>query len=211
MTDIVPAIDLAELRRHVERLHRLAEAYGVGSLKLVSNGLDPQQPRPLPLIEQSFPIGGVDPMAEAAMRLNREPGRNVTVPLAIYDDAGDVVAVFGFALKVAPRPPGWLAQLPLAPTAALVADKTGWAIFLLNAPVPPPAAFDVGAVDRRVCPHRSRSGRWRAAGRAAIAAAASIPHRAASPYRSPSNCRGAPGIGLTNWSLGWSRKADRRA
>ena len=99
MTDIVPPIDLAELRRHVERLHRLAEAYGVGSLKLVSNGLDPQQPRPLPLIEQSFPIGAVDPMAEAAMRLNRESGRNVTVPLAVYDDAGNVVAVFGFALK----------------------------------------------------------------------------------------------------------------
>ena len=143
MTDIVPPIDLAALRHHVERLHRLAEAYGVGSLKLVSNGLDPQRPRPLPPLEQSFPIGGIDPMAEAAMRLNREPGRNVTVPLAIYDDAGDVVAVFGFALKVTPRPAGWLAQLPLAPSAALVADKTGWAIFLLNAAVPPPAVFDV--------------------------------------------------------------------
>ena len=79
MTDIVPAIDLAEMRRHIERLHRLAEAYGVGSLKLVSSGLDPQQPRSLPLIEQSFPIGAVDPMAEAAMRLNREAGHNVTV------------------------------------------------------------------------------------------------------------------------------------
>ena len=71
MTDIVPAIDLAEMRRHIERLHRHAEAYGAGSLKLVSSGLDPQQPRPLPLIEHSFPIGGIDPMAEAAMRLNR--------------------------------------------------------------------------------------------------------------------------------------------
>jgi hypothetical protein len=131
MTDIVPAIDLAEMRRHIERLHRHAEAYGAGSLKLVSSGLDPQQPRPLPIIEQYFPIGGIDPMAEAAMRLNRS-GYNVTVPLAVYDDAGAVVAVFGFALKIAPRLPGWLAQLPLAPSAALAAADTGWAIFLLS-------------------------------------------------------------------------------
>ena len=137
MTDIVPAIDLAEMRRHIERLHRLAEAYGVGSLKLVSSGLDPQQPRPLPLIEQSFPIGGVDPMAEMAMRLNREAGRNVTVAPAVYDDVGAVVVVFGFALKIAPRLPGWLAQLPLAPSAALAAADTGWAIFLLSEPTRP--------------------------------------------------------------------------
>ena len=65
MTDIVPPIDLAALRQHVERLHRLAEAYGVGSLKLVANGLDPQQLRPLPLIEQSFPIGAIDPMSKS--------------------------------------------------------------------------------------------------------------------------------------------------
>jgi hypothetical protein len=136
MTDIVPAIDLAEMRRHIERLHRHAEAYGAGSLKLVSSGLDPQQPRPLPLIEHSFPIGGVDPMAEAAMRLNRS-GYNVTVPLAVYDDAGAVVAVFGFALKIAPRLPGWLAQLPLVPSAALAAADTAWAIFLLSEPTRP--------------------------------------------------------------------------
>ena len=112
-------------------------------VKIGVSGLDPQQPQPLPLIEHSFPIGGVDPMAEAAMRLNRS-GYNVTVPLAVYDDAGAVVAVFGFALKIAPRLPGWLAQLPGVSAALAAADTRGRSFCSASQP------------DRRRCLRRRR-------------------------------------------------------
>ena len=38
---------------------------------------------PLPLIEQCFAIGAVNGMVDLAVRLNRQPGRNLDLPLAV--------------------------------------------------------------------------------------------------------------------------------
>ena len=147
MSDIVP-IDITALRRHLEILHRLAAAEpgpaepDHGCLRLSSGGLDPTRPRPLAPVAQNFTVGAVDPMTEAAARLNREAGRNVMVPFALFDDAGAVRAVLGFSFALV-RAPGWMAMLPYAPSGAIAAGDQVWPVFLFDRPADPAAALAV--------------------------------------------------------------------
>ena len=58
-------------------------------------------------------------MIDLAVRLNRQPGRNLDLPLAVFrGDSDEVLGLFGFAIELA-REPGWLAKVPYAPPARL--------------------------------------------------------------------------------------------
>ena len=128
--------------------HELAEGFaGRGGLLLRSGGLDPTRPEPLPPIEQRFDIGAVDPMIDLAVRLNRQPGRNLDLPLAVFrGDSDEVLGLFGFAIELA-REPGWLTKVPFAPSGAVAAGGWVWAVFLLDRPEPVSA---VSALAQRV-------------------------------------------------------------
>jgi hypothetical protein len=82
----IPAINLLLARQHIQIFHQLADGFAAagGMLALRSGGLDPDRPQPLPASEQLFAIGGVDAMLDIAVRLNRQPNRNVELPLAIF-------------------------------------------------------------------------------------------------------------------------------
>ena len=130
-------INLRLALQQVRNLHELAEGFaGRGGLLLRSGGLDPTRPEPLPPIEQRFDIGAVDPMIDLAVRLNRQPGRNLDLPLAVFrGDSDEVLGLFGFAIELA-REPGWLSKVPFAPTGAVAAGGWVWAVFLLDRPEP---------------------------------------------------------------------------
>jgi P4 family phage/plasmid primase-like protien len=134
MTEL-PTIDLRLAQQQVRIFHRLAESCaGRGGLLLRSGGLDPMRREPLPATLQRFVVGAVDPMVDMAVRLNRQPGRNLDLPLAVFGDDGDeILGVFGFAVELA-RAPGWLTKVPYAPTGALAAGDKVWAVYLLDRP-----------------------------------------------------------------------------
>jgi phage/plasmid-associated DNA primase len=145
----LPTIDLRLALQQARIFHELAESLaGLGGLLLLrSDGLDPTRPEPLPPIEQRFAIGAVDPMVDLAVRLNRQPGRNLDLPLAVFGNNSDeVLGLFGFALELA-REPGWLTKVPYAPSGAVAAGDRVWAVFLLDRPEPVSA---VSALAQRV-------------------------------------------------------------
>ena len=79
------AINLRLAHQECRIFHEFAESFtGRGGLLLRSGGLDPMRPVPLPLIEQRFAIGAVDPMLDQAVRLNRQPGRNLELSFAVF-------------------------------------------------------------------------------------------------------------------------------
>ena len=130
-------INLHLARQQGRIFHELAESLaGRGGLLLRSGGLDPTRPQPLSLIEQRFAIGAVDPMVDLAVRLNRQPGRNLDLSLAVFANNGDeVLGLIGFAIELV-REPGWLTKVPYAPSGAVAAGDKVWAVYLLDRPEP---------------------------------------------------------------------------
>jgi hypothetical protein len=133
----VETINLRLALQQVRIFHELAESFaGRGGLLLRSGGLDPTRPVPLPAIEHRFAIGAVDPMIDLAVRLNRQPGRNLDLPLAVFrSDSDEVFGLFGFAIELA-REPGWLIKVPYAPSGAVAAGDKVWVVYLLDRPEP---------------------------------------------------------------------------
>jgi phage/plasmid-associated DNA primase len=133
----LPTIDLRLAQQQARIFHALAESFAErGGLLLRSDGLDPTRPQPLPVIEQRFAIGAVDPMVDMAIRLNRQPACNLNLPLAVFGSNSDeVLGVFGFAIELA-RESGWLTKVPHAPSGAVAAGDKVWAVYLLDRPEP---------------------------------------------------------------------------
>lgn len=151
MSDM-PMINLRLARQQLQIFHELADVTAGGALMLRSYGLDPVKPHPLPATEQCFAVGGLDPMLDQAVRLNREPGRNLELPFAVFADRGEALApaeaevagLFGFAVELV-REPGWLSKVPFAPSAALAAGDKLWAVYLLDRPEPAAAVLGLAA------------------------------------------------------------------
>ena len=125
----IPALDLRQIRFQVQLWNSLVEAGEAPAfLRLVSDGIDPDRPVPLPAEQQRFSAGAIDPVTEAVMRLNRQPGRNVRLGGGL--DEGD----FGFAIELRDADHGaWLPRLPFSPSAVLSgAGRRVTAIYLLE-------------------------------------------------------------------------------
>jgi hypothetical protein len=80
----VPVLDLRAIRAQILLFNTIANQLG-GHLAIRSRGVDPTsvergRPQPLPPIEHDFPEGAVGPATDLVLRLNRQPGRNVTLP-----------------------------------------------------------------------------------------------------------------------------------
>jgi hypothetical protein len=84
MIDHSVAIDHALIRSHVMLISELAASSGSkGKLVIASFGENPaRRVRLSPKVEH-YPIGKIEPMIEAIVRLGREPHRNVYMPLAV--------------------------------------------------------------------------------------------------------------------------------
>jgi putative DNA primase/helicase len=139
----VPVLDLRQIRAQVSLFNDLAEGVLGGRLAIRSGGLDPGsvergRPAPLPLIGQNFLPGAVGPATDLVLRLNREPGRNVSLAVVIdgEEEGAEPSLVPGFAVAIEDQQAAaWAQRLPFLPTAVLATGAARFvAIYLLDRP-----------------------------------------------------------------------------
>ena len=153
---MTPVLHLRLIRDQVARLARLVDPVPGARLVLRGAGIDPARLRPLPVTSELFVAAGVDPLVEAIMRWNREPGRNVEIAPALYgaELGGDRLGleegsglVLGFAVAFDPDPgetgAAWL-RLPFPPSAVLAVGDSFVAAYLFDAPEASERADSVG-------------------------------------------------------------------
>lgn len=146
-----PILHLRQITDQLTAMHRTGDGIA-GRLLLRGEGLVPGRPEALPPVAEFFAIGAVGPMAETAMRLNREPGRNVRVsPKVCSVDLGaDVLGTLGFGLALRDaNAETWVQRVPYGPTTAFgepndaANGKNVYTIWLFDHPEPEAAVAPV--------------------------------------------------------------------
>jgi hypothetical protein len=179
-----PTINEADIRKHVEAVHRLARGCD-GILMVCAFGENPHQIDPktgkmgkkLPAINRRFAIGGVDVMVAEVLRLANVDHTNVYMPLAVMrrsvgpNQKGgeqDVVRVLGLVADM-DTDTGKVGNMPIEPSYELETSAGNHQpFFWFNSPLKPRNAKRLAVALQKItgCDHGTAdiSHVWRIAG-----------------------------------------------